>query len=226
MNNKSKRSFGLVGINGREAPSVRLWRGLGVFFMALLTFSWSAILVPRGAYADDSDEEALHTCWAVSVFIGGMVGALGCTVAYRLSQSSSEDAFPTFSFSNALPTETLGKGALVFTEGTPQTLAAGLCKGFPRDCLLGPKMIQAKEDVRRVTFYVVETDSFVEATGFDDADWQSIGEGQYNSDEYVWEVTWNPTDRPTKNGYVLRADFIKADGSAQNGIGLAINSNR
>ncbi|MGI9354678.1 MAG: hypothetical protein ACR2PF_05910 [Rhizobiaceae bacterium] len=190
--------------------------------LSFLMIGFLVLTAPQETYAGD-EEEALKECLVLSVFLGPTFMA-GCMVGYVVADSSSEDAYPVFNFSNTadLPARTLGNGALIFTKGKPQRLAVGLCKGSPRGCLMEPKLTQAKKDVRRVAFYIIETSGLVEATSFDHADWRYLGNGKYNANESAWELSWHPTNHSAKNGYVLRADFVRRDGSVQTGIGLAI----
>lgn len=203
----------------RKTHRSRGWAQCATVFLLI---GLSVATVPRPAYADD-DEDSLAICIGVGVVFGGLPFMLGCAAAYSSSQSSSDATYPVFNFSNKAGTGSAasGRALLISSKEKPERLAAGLCKGSARACLLKPTTTNAKEAVRRVSFYAVGTDALAEAASFDAADWQSLGEGMYNPDRYVWELNWDPENRSAKDGYVLRADFEKADGSVQRGIGLA-----
>jgi hypothetical protein len=181
----------------------------------------SALVPPAVTHAGD-DEDALVGCLAIFFPLGPAM--LGCAAGYAIFGSSSEGTTPKFHFASPSgdPMEPLGGQVLYFGDGARERLVAGLWKGCPPDCMVSPKLSPAKEDVERVSYYIIETKRLIGTTNFDKADWQALGHGRYDEERHTWELDWDTRGYAAWDGYVLRADFIRSDGSRQTGIGLAM----
>ncbi len=202
--------------------SCRRWL-VSTFAMTLV--GASMLTAPVLSYADDDDdEEALGICLLLTFPLTPAM--LGCAAGYVIFGSSSAGTHPKFHFADSAggTVEPLGGNVLYFDAGNRERLTVGLWKGCPPDCMVEPRLSPAKEDVERVIFRIVETERLVAAKGFNAAEWRILGDGEFNPKSHAWELDWDSRGHSAQTGYVLRADFVRADGSRQTGVGLAMPS--
>lgn len=217
---KTDKSHGL----GKSVTDSGFNKATGLRRLIKTTVLATAIaLVPAQSHAGPH-EDALEDCLSIAPFLGlgGLVFASGCLAGYAVTTASSEGTHPKFSFGDtAFDTGPLGGNILLYSAGERHILSSGLWKGCPPNCMKPVELSPGKEDVDSVEYAIAPLEQAKTSSGFDGAEWKKLGDARYNGKTHAWELQWETADDPAGSGYILRADFHRADGTRQTAFGVA-----
>ncbi|MBL8745165.1 MAG: hypothetical protein JNK58_02285 [Phycisphaerae bacterium] len=169
------------------------------------------------AYA--GDKEAWRDCMALCALVafwppGVAAWAAGCTGAYLTDCAlNGQRKAARFNTANGYAA---GTETILYTPGDTVTLSASVWN----DELM---VYTDPEAVASVQFRVIDLNDLYLAGSFDGAPWQSVGSGDFNGGNLMWETDWTPNVIPVA-GWAIRADFTYVDGYPSEVPTTALNS--